>query len=96
MSSLLYCYIYLKKLKQNPNYFHHDILKHSVCIPKACKKIPEDIYRTGEEGNEGLIKYINECYSEKFIQYDLKGRVENLSCNNTKLLEVDGLDILVA
>lgn len=89
--------INLKRLKQYPNYYHHDNLKHSICIPKVCPKIPQNVYQAGEGTNENLRKYIDECYSEKFSEYDLKGRVETMFCqDNEPLQQVDDVDKLVA
>lgn len=88
--------MYFKKLKQYPNYYHHDNLKYSICVPKACPNIPHNIYQSGEEINEDLIQYLNECYNNKLTHYNLKGRVENIFCQDNEPLLVDGLDKLVA
>lgn len=99
---LLICYSSIeifcfKKLKQSRDYYHHDSLKHSICIPKACPNVPENVYQTGEDNNEDLMKYVNECYNKKYTQYDLEGRVENIFCQDAgPLQQVDGFDKLVA
>lgn len=81
-------------MKQHPKYYHHDLLRHGICIPQVCPNIPQEYYFVGHGQPNGIFeKLLSDCYSDQFQKHQLIGEVTYIFCDDGRSRSIDSYDV---
>ncbi|KAL3288860.1 hypothetical protein HHI36_003307 [Cryptolaemus montrouzieri] len=80
----------IQELGKNPKNYHHDRLRHGICLPFTCPNIT-----IAEVDHSSFREELANCYSKKYENKGMYGTIRKIHCQTNESIPFDSYDTAV-